>query len=67
MLRDILKKIAKRCDSIRFAKDDFESLVEAQGQLDTLQSEVNMEIFGMKARLTKKFNKTQKAKTANRK
>ena len=67
MLRDLLKKIAKRCDSISFTKDDFESYAEAQAQLDALQKECMTEIFGMKTRLKTKFNKTQKAKTGNRK
>lgn len=44
-LSDILKEVSKRTDSVQFSKDDFESLSEAQSQLDALLAETVTEIL----------------------
>lgn len=66
-LRDVLKAVAKRSDSVRFSKDDFESLAEAQSQLDALFKETVTEILAMKQRLRSKFHRMQNRKPRNNK
>lgn len=66
-LTDILKEVSKRTDSVQFSKDDFESLSEAQSQLDALLRETVTEILKMKQRLRKRFAGAQSSrrKTSN--
>lgn len=64
-LQSILNEVSKRSDSVRFSKDDFESLSEAQTQLDALMRETVSEIFKMKQRLRKRFAKVQSSKRRN--
>ena len=61
-LRQVLKDVARRSQSVRFSKDDFASFSEAQSQLDALFNETVTEILGMKQSLRKKFDAVQSGK-----
>jgi len=56
-LRQVLKDVAKRSQSVRFSKDDFASFSEAQSQLDALFNETVTEILSMKQSLRSRFDK----------
>jgi hypothetical protein len=66
-LHSVLASVAKRSDSVRFSKDDFESFSEAQSQLDALFKETVTEIMKMKQRLRSRFNRMQTRKPRNKK
>jgi len=66
-LHSVLTQVAKRSDSVRFSKDDFESFSEAQSQLDALFKETVTEIMKMKQRLRTRFNRMQNRKPRNKK
>jgi len=58
-LHRLLKEVGKRTNSVRFSKDDFASLSEAQSQLDALLRETVTEIMEMKQSLRSKFARAQ--------
>jgi len=66
-LKAVLNEVQKRTDSVRFSKDDFESLSDAQSQLDAFFSETTTAILRMKQGLRKRFDRVQTRKPRSRK